>query len=80
MCTKTQLKKYLNQLYQIPYIDTKISVAACRLGWKWFTIYQAGPMMSKVIISYSYARNIMNSFEIYSKHQVRETASTKWKK
>ena len=40
MCTKT-VQKHCNPPYQIRYINTKISVAACRLGWRGFTIYKA---------------------------------------
>ena len=32
--------KHFNQLYHIQYINTKICVVTCRLGYKWFTIYK----------------------------------------
>ena len=41
--TKHSLKKYFDQLYKIRYSNTKVIVAACRLVWKWFTIYKATP-------------------------------------
>ena len=33
--------KPFNRLYQIQHTNTKICVAACRLGFKWFKIYKA---------------------------------------
>ena len=48
MCIRKQFKKkHFNQLYQIWYISTKISVAACNLRWEVFTIYKAVPNLEK---------------------------------
>ena len=41
VCISIQFKKHFNQLYQIRYINKKISVYAFRLGYKWLNIYKA---------------------------------------
>ena len=34
---------HFNKLYQIRYINKNNSLAVCRLGWKFFTIYETVP-------------------------------------
>ena len=40
-CAFTHFRKHFSHLHHVRYINKNICVAAFRLGWKWFTNYEA---------------------------------------
>ena len=49
ICLNTYFETALTNFTEPDIFIKKISVAACRLGWNWFTIYEAAHMMNKII-------------------------------